>query len=689
MNQFVTFSKRSPLLPVFAGVGVLCFLLYCGICVISGANALVMPSFILCIPLYIIFPGLFWAKLIGPHRMGLTPLLSLLYGCGFFAALVCVSVRLDMLWLLRLLPPVLCAAYLFSFFYTRRLPFEFRPSQPKLTCLFIGFFGILCLLYGLFMGAQNPHPMASGSVFLSRDLLWNIGNGNAFMEAFPPEDIRFSGVRFSYHYLTEIITAGLCLVSGSSSYDAFTFFAGPGFLLGELLALYCLGRCFYSDSRKKSVALVVLLFGFQCASMWQVAVNKESVFANTLLKHLVTNINSQATALIFICIFTTLFTTMARLKFRVGWRFFAAYFASFFLLTFSKGPQAALILCSLAITMLIVLLFQKPCYARALLCLGGTAAIFLLIFGFLYSSGANSSMVFSIFSMENSLAYQTLSPLADWLCAHLRISGYVWLVLIGAVNAFTMIPLQFLLWLRGLPHTIRHLFHLDAGHILANGVIAGGFLAYHLFWHANSSQAYFALIAIIYANILAVEQLFRLKKPKTVFFYPAIACAAVGLCTTVFMVYTYGGQGVQQLQRTANPNYATPVNGQVSAGAEQAMLWLRDKTGSSTVFATNRTSSTPDTIDGISNVFSAFSGRQGYMEGWAYAVSNMGVSQDVVEHRQQVLDQIFGGQLSSQQLSELCKQEGINCIIYAKHYPGKAPNLTIAYENDSVCIYFL
>ncbi len=509
------------------------------------------------------------------------------------------------------------------------------------------------------------------------------------MQAFPPQDIRFSDVRFSYHYLTEIITAGLCLVSGSSSYDAFTFFAGPGFLAAELIALYCLGRCFYADSRKKSLALILLLFCFQCGSMWQIATQQESVFGNTLLKHLVTNINSQATALIFLCIFTTLFTTMARLRFRVDLRFFVAYFASFFLLTFAKGPQAALVLCSLIVTMLLVLVFQKVSYPQALLCLAGTGVIFALIFRFLYSSGTNSSMIFSIFSMEYSLTYQLLSPAADWLCAHLPISGYVWLVLIGAVNAFAMLPLQCLLWLRGLPHTIRHLFRLDAGHILANGIVAGGFLAYHLFWHANSSQVYFAFAAMIFANVLAVEQLFRLKKPKTFFFYPAILCAAIGLCTTVFMVFTYGGNGLQQLKQTVHPNYTAPVNGQVSAGAEQAMLWLRSKTDTSTVFATNRTSSTPTASDGISNVFSAFSGRQSYMEGWTYAVSNMGVSQDIVAHRQQVLDQIFSGQLSKQQLTKLCQQEGINCIVYAKHYAGKAPNLTIAYENDSVCIYFL
>lgn len=92
---------------------------------------------------------------------------------------------------------------------------------------------------------MNPHPAAAGAAALDRDLLWNVGNAEAFCKAFPAQDIRFAGVRFSYHYLTELLTAPLSLVSGASCYDLFAFFLPPVFLAGEIAALYWLGLILY------------------------------------------------------------------------------------------------------------------------------------------------------------------------------------------------------------------------------------------------------------------------------------------------------------------------------------------------------------------------------------------------------------------------------------------------------------
>ena len=685
-------SKGTSLLPWFLGSAI-CFLGYIAICLLSGANFVSMLSFFICVPFYLVFPGMLFAQLFDIPNLGLTPLLSILYGTGFFAALVCFSVRLQLVWILQIVPPILSLLFLWQWFNKQKtLQNNTIKSifHNKIFACFIVFSSILCLLFGLFHSAENAHPLAAGTINLSRDLLWNIGNGNAFTHAFPPQDIRFVGVRFSYHYLTELIVGGLSLVSGASSYDIFVFFSGPVFIAVQLIALYCLGRCFYQDNRKKSLLLPIVLFGFQCASMWGIFSQQESVFSNTMLKHLITNINAQATACIFLCIFTVLFTILARQKFKANWKLFAAYFASFLLLAVAKGPQAALVLCSLVVTMVFVLLFQKPNYLGALLCLVGTTGLFALIYSILFSSGANSSMTFSIFSMENSLAYQTLSPLADWLCAHLPISGYVWLICIGIINAFCMIPFQFSLWLRGLPHTIRHLFHLDAGHIFANGIVAGGFLAYHLFWHPNSSQAYFALAAIFFITLLAVEQLPSLKNFKKISFYPIAICGIIGLITTACMVVTYGGNGFKQLLSTIGilPPQISANN--VLAEDEQAMVWLAKNTDNQIVFSTNRTSSNPNELDGISNVYSALSGRQGYMEGWTYAVSNMGVSQEIVSHRQSVTEQLFSGTLSQESFQLLCNQEGINCLIYSKNYSGIMPDyLSPAFENSAVSIYLL
>ncbi len=657
---------------------------YIFIAAASGANMLSMGAFFLAAIFYIVIPGMAFARWSGIHNPQLNGALVLLYGGGFIAFVHCLSVRLHIVWLLRAVPLVISVLYLVLCARRKEKP------QVKLWENGVLVWALLCLFFALTMSAQNPHPMAAGAVDLSRDVLWNVGNSSALSSAFPAQDIRFANVRFSYHYFTELVTAALHLVSGASTYDITIFFAGPLFLAAELVALCALGNCYYGEGKEKQThTMVYVLFLCQCASMWAVVQNGDGIFANTLLKHIVTNINAQATALIYICVFLSLFTVIARKKFAVNAMYILTLFASFFVLTFSKGPQAAIILCAFVITMLFVLLFQKPNYLKAGIVLVGIVGIFAAIYQFLFASGANNSMTFTIFAVQNSVTYQVLSPIADWLCAHLPISGYVWLICIGIINSFCMVPFQFSLWLTSLPYSVRNLFRLDPTRMLCNGVVVGGFIAYHLFYHTSSSQVYFALLSIIVITLLAVEQLPVLRK-KLRFTWPLWACLGVSVVTGICMFAVFSAQGVQELCQTVGVSAQTYSSGRVTAADEEAMLYLKEHAPESTVFATNRTSGWPEHADGISNCYSALSGVQAYMEGWTYAVTNMGVDQAVVAHKQDVNARLFDTNTDAQTRSAIAQEEGITCLVYAKAWPGEAPSgLAADYKNQDVAIYFL
>ena len=273
IKQKIEWYKQMP----FWIIGTVSWLIYSIICIVSGADILGMVKFFFSIPFYLILPGITLQKLLNTKDTGLRPILWILYGTSCFVFLVCVSVHFQSMLLLQLVPLALSAFCLWQIAKKGTDICNLYKNHMNQIAKGFAIWGILCVLFALFHAAQNPHPQVAGAVQLSRDLLWNIGNGRALSQAFPAEDIRFEGVRFSYHYLTELIVAGLSLVSGASVYDIFVFFSGSVFLLGELIALYCLGRSFYYDNRKKAVALIALVFGFQCASMWGIFVQQESI----------------------------------------------------------------------------------------------------------------------------------------------------------------------------------------------------------------------------------------------------------------------------------------------------------------------------------------------------------------------------------------------------------------------------
>lgn len=700
MSTASAVSVRRPPARVLTALPWAVILLCLGFCTVvyalCGADLLAALWLYLCLLVYLVLPGWLLAHQLVPHEAGLRPLCALLCGCTLLLGCYLGAMLLHQPLILRLGPPALLCGLLWARGGRAGVCRTARDAQDRVLTLFarhrplLLLWAVLCAFSALSFSAVNPHPLAAGAATLDRDLLWNVGNAEAFCKAFPAQDIRFVGVRFSYHYLTELLTAALSLVSGCSCYDLLAFFLPPVWLAGEIAALYWLGLVLYKES-KKAIYIPFVLFCFQCASLWKVFRTGDSIFGNTMLRHLTSNINAQASSVVFFSIFLALFARLAQARFGGGVRLWGLCLIAFVLFAVAKGPEAVLALCACGAAMVFVLLFHKPRILPAVLFPLLLAGLFGLVYKILYAAGANTSMQFSIFSMRDTLTYARLEPVCDWLCTHLPISGYVWLVLIGVADTFFFCPFQFCLWGRSVPGALRRLPRLDAAHLLLHAGTVGGFLAYHLFSHESSSQVYFALFALLCMSILAAEQLPALRRARHLPLF-TLAAGAVGLITTLCMVLALGGRGAAVLSRLPDGGLYTPDA--VTAGDEEAGLWLRDNAPAGTVFMTNRTSGLPDPDpagqDGISNVYTAFSGVQCYMEGWTYAVSNMGVPPEEVGHRREVIDQVFDPATPADVRDELCRAQGVNCLVWDKRWPGSLPpDKHPVFENPEVAVYWM
>lgn len=636
---------------------------------------------------YLYLPGKAAAKLFGLSEITFSPLLQLVFGCGSFAALTCVAARFGAVWLLQVAPLALAAAYFliyakksFSLQSIKNALYWVQAQSGKNSVMLLAaLWGIGCLLFGLAITLPAAKPSAVGIAMVpNQDLLWNIGNAKSFSLAFPPQDIRFSQVRFSYHYLTELIWGGLAMVSGIDAYDIIAFWSGPLVLAALLCALWNLGKFFYHDSENRSLLFIFLLLFANCASgifAWEK--NGLGVFGNSNFLHLFTNINAQASILIFLCAFIILFGNAARLRFKVSFRYLVAMCCCFLLCSVAKGPSAAIVMCSFVITMLIVILFQKPDYLKAIGCVVGVVGIFFAVYLFLFSSGANNSMVFGVKTIQDSVSFGWLEEISD----RLRL-GYFGLVFICIVQWFLMQPTQFLLYLRGLPQDVKHLFKLPAERLLANGCIAGGMLAYFLFWHQSYSQVYFALLAFFFTSLLGADAAAKVKLPAAKAVISLLAAWAV--LSTGMMAASVGAKALPILQQNL-----TGPTASVTADDETAMEWLKNNTEKRTKFATNRIHSYPDANNGISNIYTALSGRQAYMEGYTYALTNMGVSQPVLDEKIATNQTIFYAG-NAQETLRLCKENEIEYLIYDASYGGNLAGfaaLKQVYSSEKVFIF--
>lgn len=79
--------------------------------------------------------------------------------------------------------------------------------------------------------------------------------------------------------------------------------------------------------------------------------------------------------------------------------------------------------------------------------------------------------------------------------------------------------------------------------------------------------------------------------------------------------------------------------------------------------------------DGISSLYTAMSGRQAYMEGYTYAVTNMGVSEAVVAQKQAVNTALFDASTAPEEVLRLCAENGIDYLglfqtVSGRHKPA-------------------
>lgn len=716
-------QREKTLLPALAAA-----VLLCAACAAMAVSAgLCLPPLALALAvLGVLLPGSVLARWSGAHASGLTWTASCVFGLVLFAvcaALGSASGLHGLVWLPAAFGAAGAAPLLKRGWKNR--PRAVSRAAAWLCAGALALAAFYCLACAPRFARAS---FAGGAVMPEHDFLWNVGNAKSFLLGFPPRDLRFSGYPLTYHYLSELLCAGLAMGTGADCYDvqgALLPLLGIAFTVG---ALWELGGALYRGSRKKSAALLALTFLFGSASLWKATAGGDRFF-NQSVYHVLTNINGMGFALglaaAFLAAAARLFgadgvspggapdeilpeqATGIR---RPVW-LWALCGASFALLCFAKGPIAGVaalaFLCAAAVRFLGA---ARAGQARRAAPVLAFAAALLTAFGALYtgffSAGAGTSVRFDpLGTLEATYFSNVVALVRQTRPGLLGPAG----VLLALVHAVCFAPAAVPLALGGGIADLRRVLRLPGERLLLSAGFLGGFLAFFLFKHESASQMYFAFFGLLCANALAVENASRLaaacrrhgKGAARLCAAPLAALALAGLATTGFSAAALWERAAPVYSRLfVEDGYTLPL----TAGEEQAMAWLAGNTPETALFATNR-SHTGAALEGLSNVYSGLSGRRFYMESFKYARANLGVPDDEIARRIGAMKALFGPQVTPEGAAALCREAGIDYLVYSRAAARRAWDITeqpaaglfaadaapegfaLVFENDDVAVY--
>lgn len=658
--------------------------------VLAGGKIWHIPLFILGCCVYIFFPGRAIYHLLGMDDCfpvnGRFHSLYYVFGMAFLI-IAYVGGFIAGPLALKVTPIMLILVSVFTI-RTKQIngPKKTTADNSQLVLMFL-LFSFVVFIYAFLGVAKHAHPAQTGQIFLSQDFMWTVGNAEAFKNSLPAMDIRFDGVVLKYHWLVELVTAAISTFTGIPCYDLLGFYMQPLMSLFFITALFDLGNLYYNLNEGKTNLFVLSFYALSCLSLWKVLPNGHSVFNYSLLETVISNVNSQCTALAFLAVFTGMIVNITRNNVKMSARYGITALIVFVMLVFSKSPVAAIVALAIISAAAVNLLTKNEKKTITAISVATLAVFGAIYFGFL-SQGTGKS---TLFSMTKTLElgyfknYLNLFMHTNPALYKLAIPGFMLLqtVCMAPFQTFTVFPKMLC--------DVFRIFKLSFEKLWFYAAIAGGTLAFFITYHEAFSQVYFIYVAIFFLNLLAVEYFdFTKLRFKYIIHYGLIVLSCV---TTLFFYTNYGGSGIRQYLFHYDILEKYPYIWCVKAEDELAGVCLRENMEYGELFITNRTHTGQG--EGLSNVYTCYSGKQSYMEGFKYTVSNMGIDfATQVRPRLDLIGKVFGIYnqeiAGTDEITQMCVDNNIRYALFSSQFEGETTaldNFPVIFEDRTVKIY--
>lgn len=595
----------------------------------------------------IILPGTFWLQ-ICRKKLGLKLLcerapmsMMLLLGTGFFALISLVSFRLQNTLLLEWGMPIFAVLGLWS--SVRLLKKEKCHPQVVLEPLPMWIFAATLAVYLFVWIPFVAHPQAVGATSIRQSFLWNVGDVNAFLLGVPPQDIRFEGVNLHYHHLNELLCAGVSATSGVQPYD----------LLGVVWPLFCLSgaaACLYEfgislyDSKKTAAALILLVFFTDAKALY----------------HVTSNVNSVATSILYSSIWLSITAYLWEDEQRVNPVSVVLGLCSSFLLLMAKGSVGLILILALACAALWRALLEKKAGRMTLFAaiqLGLLAVVYLGII-----SAGIDRMDVSLFATLERTGFLAMAQAAGKIHPVLY-----WLMLPVAALLFLCLTRAavFICYFYCAVRRVKKIKYISGMEMLLHTAIIGSLAAFFLLDHYTGSQVCFLFLATQLAAVITAPYIAVLPKKSWKKRMMLTACV-LGIALCVGNTSIAVGQGIFRIEQ--NVGLAEKDDSMnVLPDHEQAANWLTRHMKKDETFVVNRYQDSQWAKENL-NFYTAFSGRQAYMEGWFYEVFNMGIDEEIAQEKRHQAEMMFSSASTPETVLEVARANGVDYLVFDELY---------------------
>ncbi len=683
MNKIINtlynkYSKIKILISIF------CVLVYLVFIHLAGASVFEYIGYILAVSFLILIPGYSIYRLLKLEKYLKEIALPVSFLIGVLVLLACFIIDINLKLNHFIVVPIIILSVLYLQNITKKEGFRLEIIDNQKIFLFLVISALLFVV-GIGVASKNAHPIVSGQNFLSQDLMWHVGNAQSFLLGFPVRDLRVDGVLLYYHYLNEMLSAGISYFSGISVFNIMAFYNQSFILFILVNSLYSLGVVFYKNNKLKANIFMLSIFFFTCLSLHKVLLDGASEFSVSLIPALLTNVNATSLAFCFLAIFISVFYIVSKYEYKIDLSVLIVLFISFLFLTFSKSPIAAIIVIALVVSLMARFL-QLNFKVRELVLTIVISLVFLVLYEQYFSYGAEVSGTFD-FTKTLSFGYFGRFIPANFSSEVFKITHFILILGLMGISAICISPFTVSIFIYSCFKKIFKFKILDFFTLSCYAVSIGGFLAFFITAHQAFSQVYFLYIALFFINLIAIKE-FDFSK-KSFINYSLYLVLSISFITTMFLYINIIGSGLRQMLFHYDIIEKYEYKTIIKSEDELAGIFLNENLEENELFLTNRiTDYSPE----LSNVYTCFSGRQTYLEGYKYTVSNMGLSKDFpdVYLMHENVDMVFNLDTDIKIIIDFCKENKIKYIVFSKQATGEnshLEDLEIVFNKDTVVIY--